>query len=112
MTNAIEVFLVACARAGCDLLIFCSFARSPGRKKQLETRHAIHTRDAVPAIVQLHDRRHDRQPQPVGLRRALAGFVDAVKAFEQPGQVFGGDRLALVAHLQADAIGSGRGADE
>ncbi|MCY1180322.1 hypothetical protein D3C81_968380 [compost metagenome] len=81
MTRTLERCFVESARP--------VFARAllmllPRREKQFEAGDAVGTADMAGAVVQLHDRRHDRQAQAVGLGRAFAGFIDPVEAFEQP----------------------------
>jgi hypothetical protein len=60
------------------------------RKKQLEAGDDFAAANAVSPIMQLHDRRHDRQAQAVDVRRVSAGFVGAIEALKQSGRVFGG----------------------
>lgn len=55
-------------------------------EKQLETGDDFAAANAVSPIVQLHDRRHHRQAQAVGVCRVFAGFVGAIEALEQSGR--------------------------
>jgi hypothetical protein len=43
---------------------------------------------------------------------AGAGFVDAIKAFEQAGEMFGGDAGAEVLDEEFDGVGNGAGTED
>src|SRR5579864_4812057 len=63
------------------------------------------------AGVGAHDVFGDGQAEAGAAGFAGAGFIDAVEAFEEAGQMLGGDSSAEIAHVEFDAAFGGAGSE-
>ena len=59
-----------------------------------------------------HDVLGDGEAEAGASGFAGAGFVDAIKAFEQAGEMFGGDAGAGVLNEEFDGVGDGAGTED
>jgi hypothetical protein len=63
------------------------------------------------AAVGEHDVFGDGEAEAGASGFAGAGFIDAIEAFEQARQMFGGDAGAEILHKEFDGVGNGAGAE-